>query len=493
MKLKEIQKQRSVNIPSLILRIVLAIIIFTVIIISVIRYARNPENYSKIDVVLFLTASIATIIMFLSLVYHSKLDATTKIPTGERFTFQAFRLMLNKKLDLYAVLFMNIKNFKHINRIVGNRGGNEVLAKYAKKINDFLLPKEYVGRMGGDNFVVLVYKHRLNEFVNMLQNMTVNIGDKSAIKELSIYTRAGIYTLSERDTISELFNYSSTALAYAKNSSNNDFVWFQKYMLEQTYEEKEIAYLFMNAVQNKDFKVYYQPRINIETQQVCGGEALVRWNRNGKIYMPDTFLDSLERSGLISTLDFYVMEQVCEDLNTWKSQGIPLVPISSNFSRPNLHDKNFVHKIMSTISKHKIDTNLFQVEITESASEDLNALKEIFEQLHISDISTLVDDFGVGGFSWTLLKDPNVDGIKLDKSIIENIEVNGGANDDALLARNIIHACRDLRKEVICEGVENAGQRDMLLNMRCSQIQGFLFDEPLTMEDFQKVLEKKTY
>ena len=150
-------------------------------------------------------------------------------------------------------------------------------------------------------------------------------------------------------------------------------------------------------------------------------------------------------------------------------------------------------KILSIKSKHKIDTNLFQVEITESASEDLNALKEIFEQLHISDISTLVDDFGVGGFSWTLLKDPNVDGIKLDKSIIENIEVNGGANDDALLARNIIHACRDLRKEVICEGVENAGQRDMLLNMRCSQIQGFLFDEPLTMEDFQKVLEKKTY
>ncbi len=493
MKIKEIQKQKTINTSIIFLRVILAMIILTVIVIAVVRYAKHPQSYSNVDVVLFLTASVSTIIMFFSLIKHSKLDATTKIPTGERFTIQAFRLMLKKKLDLYAVLFMNIKNFKHINRIVGNSGGNEVLSKYAKKIKDFLLPKEYVGRLGGDNFIVLVYKHRLNDFVNMLQEMTVNIGNKSAIKELRVYTRAGIYTLSERDTMAELFNYSSTALAYARNSSNNDFVWFQKYMLEQTYEEKEIAYLFMNAVQNRDFKVYYQPRINIETRQICGGEALVRWNRNGKICLPETFLDSLERSGLISTLDFYVMEQVCTDLNSWTEQGLPLVPISSNFSRPNLHDKNFVHKIMSTISKYKINSKLFQVEITESASEDLNALTEIFAQLHNSDISTLVDDFGVGGFSWTLLKDPNVDGIKLDKSIIENIEVNGGANDDALLARNIIHACRDLRKEVICEGVENAGQRDMLLNMRCSQIQGFLFDEPLTMEDFQKVLEKKTY
>ena len=120
-------------------------------------------------------------------------------------------------------------------------------------------------------------------------------------------------------------------------------------------------------------------------------------------------------------------------------------------------------------------------------------LKIFFEQLHVSGISTIIDDFGTGGFSWTLLKDPNVDAVKLDRSIIENIGVNGGANEDSLLARNIIHACCDLKKEIICEGVEPIAQRDMLMGMRCNIIQGFLYDEAVPAEDFEKLLGKKSY
>ena len=460
---------------------------------GVINFCRNPEKYTKTDIILFSILSVAGLLIFLSLTKLGKSDVITKLPTTDIFSLSAFKLMLKKRLRFYAVFFINLKNFKHINRIVGSDGGDEVLYLYAKRLRNFLLPKELIARLGGDNFIVLIYKHRANEFIELLKNIKVDIDGESPIKNLSVYSRAGIYTLSDRDSVAELFNYSSIALTYAKNSNREDFVWFQKFMLEQTYEEKEIAYIFVNAIQQKKFKVYYQPRVNAMTNQICGAEALVRWDRDGKIVLPETFLLSLERSGLITTLDFYVMEQVCIDINSWKQKELPIIPISSNFSKPNLQDKDFVHRIMAMISKYKIESSLFQVEMTESPAEDLDLLEILFEQLHISGISTMVDDFGSGGFSWKLLKNPNVDAIKLDKTLVENIEVNGGANDDALLLRNIIHACCDLKKEIICEGVENSDQRDMIVNMHCTEIQGFLYDEPLPIEEFEKVLEKKVY
>ena len=159
----------------------------------------------------------------------------------------------------------------------------------------------------------------------------------------------------------------------------------------------------------------------------------------------------------------------------------------------NLRDKNFVHRIMTIISKYRIENSLFQVEITESFGEDIKYLKSVFEQLYVSGISTMIDRFGTGGFSWTLFKDPNITAIKLAKTVIDGIDANGGANDAALLTRNIIHACRDLKKNIICEGVESIAQRDMLLGMHCNEIQGFLYDKALTPEDFEKVLERKIY
>ena len=493
MTLRDIKRQKKFNFKLIIYRAFLACTIAASIIISVVRYIRNPGHYEIPDQVIFAILATSATMLFFSLLRFGRVDNITQLPTTDVFSMKIFKVMFKKQLHQYAVLFMNIKNFKHINRIVGSVGGDQVLYKYSKKIRSFLLPREYMARLGGDNFIILVYKHRLDELLDLLKNMKVDVDGEASVKDLNVYTRAGIYTLSDRDSVNEVFNNSSVALSYARNSSFEDFVWFQKFMLEQTYEEKEIAYVFMKAVQNKDFEVYYQPRIKIDTNQVCGAEALVRWNREGKVLLPETFLISLEKSGLISTLDFYVMEQVCRDINIWKQKGLSVIPISENFSKPNIRDNNFVHRIMATISEYKIETSQFQVEIAESFSEDLDYLAHVFEQLHNSGISTLLDDFGSGGFSWKLLKDSNLDAVKLDKSIIENIEVNGGANENEILARNIIHACCDLKKMVICEGVENAAQRDLLLNMRCNEVQGFLYDEPLPINEFEKVLEKKSY
>ncbi len=487
------KKQTKINVKAIVFHISMLLVLVACIVIGIVKIVVHYTNYSWSDILIFSLISVIAVLTYFSLIKLGNTDIITKLPTVDSFTFKSINLYRKKKLNQYASLFINIKNFKHINRMLGTAGGDKALYRYAQSLKKFLVKGECIGRLGGDNFMVLIYKHRINDFIELLKNIVFEIEMDEEVQNLQIYSRAGIYTLSDRDSIGDFFNFTSIALGYARNSSFDDFVWFQKYMLEKTYAEKEIAYLFMNAIKNKDFKVYYQPKIDIESNTICGGEALVRWERNGKLYLPDTFLPSLEKNGMIATLDFYVMEQVCRDLNSWKEKGLDLVPISSNFSRTHLHVKNFVHHVMSVISEYKISCDLFQVEITESFGEDLECLKIFFEQLHVSGISTIIDDFGTGGFSWTLLKDPNVDAVKLDRSIIENIGVNGGANEDSLLARNIIHACCDLKKEIICEGVETIAQRDMLMGMRCNIIQGFLYDEAVPAEDFEKLLGKKSY
>lgn len=487
------KKQKKVNILALVFRVVCVIVMIACVAIATVKFIKRPDSYDKWELIVFLLLLFVAISSFFSLIYQGNTDTVTKLPNVDSFTLSAVKLMLGKKLHMYASFFINIKNFKHINRIAGNSGGDQALFEYSKKIKNFLVKGEYVGRLGGDNFIAIVYKHRVDDFVDLLKNMTVTVKSDNEAHDLDIYSRVGIYTLSDRDTVSELFNCPSIALNYAKNFGSDDYVWFQKFMLEKIYEEKEIAYTFTNAIQNKEFKVYYQPKVNVEANKICGGEALVRWERNGTLLMPDSFIPSLEKSGLLSILDFYVMEQVCSDLRDWIQRDIPVVPVSSNFSKAHLNDKNFVHHVMAIISQYQIPRELFQVEVTESFGVDLELLKSFFAQLHMSGISTLIDDFGAGGFSWTLLKDPNIDAVKLDKSIIENIELNGGANEDSLLARNIIHACYDLGKEIICEGVENVLQRDMLCGMRCNTIQGYLYDQPLPAQEFEKLLVRQIY
>ncbi len=490
---KVFKRQKKINVTAIILKAVLITAVISILIIAIVKQMIHPKTYSLGDILLFVLISICAVVGSVVLLNSGKKDVVTKIYDTDSFTIEAVKLMLQKKLPLYASVFINLKNFKHINRLMGATGGDIALYQYAKQIKDFLVKGEIVARLGGDNFIVLVYKHHLDGLVELLRNLTVKIPMDNKIEDVRLYTRAGIYTLSNRDTVSELFNSPSVALNYAKTSGSDDFVWFQKYMLEQVYEEKEIAYQFMTAVQNKDFKVYYQPKVDVETGKITGGEALVRWERDGKIYLPKTFIPSLEKSGLIVDLDFYVLEQVCKDLITWQENGVKVVPISSNFSKTHLSDKNFVHRIMSTICQSKVDSHLIQVEITESAGVNCDLLKSFFQQLHVSGIRTLIDDFGAGGFSWSMLKDSNVDAIKLDRCLIEGIEVNGGANDDSLLVRNIIHACCDLKKEAICEGVENVAQRNMLMDMRCKTIQGYVYDEPLPATMFERILERGQY
>lgn len=421
-------------------------------------------------------------------------DALTGLANTATLTRFTNRLSAKKKINMYITAFLDLKHFKYINHIVGNTGGDEAIALYAQKLNDFLVKGEKAGRLGNDNFIVLLYKHRQQEFLDFISDIKLPVSDGTKTHTVKINTRCGIYSLQENDTFAEALNNSSIALNYAKTKSVEDVIWYEQKIADALYSEKEVSFRFRDAIENREFKVYYQPKVNMLTNTMTGCEALVRWERDGSVIKPNLFISSLEKSGLIMELDCYVLEQVCRDIKKWSEKGLKCVPVSSNFSKINLSNPLFSENVIGVVNRHRIDRSLLEFELTESTNhDDYEALINFLDDMGDAHITTAIDDFGIGYSSLELLKNPNVNIVKLDKKFIDNIELNNGSNNNQTLVKNIVHTCYDMKKQVVCEGVENEEQRKLLIDMNCKVIQGYLYDKPLSEEEFEKRLLNPVY
>ena len=384
----------------------------------------------------------------------------------------------------YIAAFMNIKNFKFINQRLGNRLGDYVLKEYCFKLRRVLDEDEILARLGGDNFMVLVKKSKEKEFLDFMSNMNIHIESEG---DIEIETRMGIYAVQSGDTMNDIMNASTTALNVAKKNINSDRVWFEAYMMEQEVRDKTIAGLFAQAIKNNEFLAYYQPKVSLTNNRLCGCEALVRWKRDGKLVPPMEFIPVLERNGDICELDFYVFETVCKDISRWRSQGIEPVKVSVNFSKVHIFDWLFTKRILSIMQKYGVDSKYIEIELTESSSQaDYRDLMEFITSMRDCGINVSIDDFGTGYSSLSLLKELKVDIIKLDKSFIDDIEKRDGI--DEIVIKNIINMVNELDMQVIAEGVETSGQAEFLRNAKCAMAQGYLFDRPLPCEEFEQRL-----
>ena len=261
-------------------------------------------------------------------------------------------------------------------------------------------------------------------------------------------------------------------------------------MSEKERNSKETIAKFSDAIKNKEFLVYYQPKVDMTTNKLCGCEALVRWMHDGKLIPPFSFIPILEDEGYITELDFYVFEKVCEDISVWVSKGIEPVRISSNFSKLHLKNKRFAEDVLETIAKYNVDKKYIEIELTESSGyDDFEAMTQFVNKMKVESIHTALDDFGTGYSSLSLLKDLDIDVVKLDKSFLN------GANTDLQkqMIENIIKMIRDLHHDVICEGVETEQQAQFLKSVKCFMAQGYLYDKPLPHDDFESRLVSPVY
>ncbi len=424
-------------------------------------------------------------------------DTRTGLPNTESFNVFLENIIKNNCASQYTVGYLNIKNFRYVLQKSGNVKAIDILKRFGKIVSNYLIDGEIIARVGGDNFQVLFKNERYDGFVDYLSKITVPLKADDGIVLTEISVRGGFYEIVQGDKAEDIVNSASVALNVARSKGTNDFVKLDPYMVKRIMMEKEITSIFPKALEDMEFKVFYQPKVDLEDNRVCGAEALVRWVKDNAIIPPGDFIPVLEREGKICSIDFYVLECVCKNIREWLDKGFDMVRISVNFSKLNLYNRHLTEEILAIMDKYKIENKYIEIELTEmSGYEDYEALCVFVENMKKCGIKTSIDDFGTGYSSFNLIKDLNADIIKLDRSFLINIDEKNSqqSKTDEIVIKNIVNMVNELDMEVIAEGVENVMQAEFLKKINCLKVQGFLFDKPLPLEDFEKVLKtKKVY
>ncbi len=418
-------------------------------------------------------------------------DPLTQIDNMDKFQSDVEKMLSKNKLKDYVCICSNIKDFTLVNQQLGSAVGDMALRNFANTVEQKLQRDERFARIGGDKFIAVIRKDHVDEFSAFIDRVSVTVDFHEEAKILQIETRSGLYYIKEGDDVGTVVDDAHLALSQTKLKAV-DKVVFKENMLEQAYDRRTLLTEYTNAIKQKEFIVYYQPKVDLENNTLCGCEALVRWWKDDQIVPPFKFIPILEEEGRVTELDYYVFDQVCKDIRAWIDAGIEPVRISSNFSKLHLRNPKFADKVLGIVERYNIDSKYLEIELTESSGyEDFDAFTEFVDKIRKNGINVSIDDFGTGYSSLSLLKKLNVDVIKIDKSFIDGIGIGDKMNES--LVKNIIHMIKDLDRHVICEGVESWTQAEFIKKQNCRMVQGYLFDKPLPHDEFEERLKSPVY
>lgn len=422
-------------------------------------------------------------------------DQLTGLPNKYLFIKDLSDILAAEDRQNFAVMQINIKNFIFINQQVGFIKGNDILAEYASKAKEIVdgTENEKIYLLNGNNFYIIAKKERMNDLfykLNHIELVSLKQNQIADINSLSI--RAALYNITgdEKNTDTVIDRISTTYFT-VRSTPSKDLVVYDQDIAKKVSQSIAISQHIQKALLNNSLYVVYQPKVNQLTNKLVGAEALIRWNNNGTVIPPDKFIPVCESTGFVKRLDFFMLNQVCKKMGEWKKKNIELVPVSVNFSKQHLMHQEVAERICNIIDFWKIPHNFIEIEFTEtSIAEEKELLSNTIAVLKDKGISVSVDDFGSGYSSLNLLQDFNFDVLKLDKSLIKTIVENNRAR---IVIANVINMANALNMSIIAEGVETKEELMTLKNLNCNVIQGFIFDKPLSVEEFEQRLINKQY
>ena len=297
----------------------------------------------------------------------------------------------------------------------------------------------------------------------------------------------GTYETSDHKDPEQIYGKAIQAKSLIKGLRTRHYAFYDDLDIDQISENHKIEDDFESGIQNKEFQVWYQPKVDPYTGNLLGAEALIRWiKQDGSLLPPSKFIPLFEKNGNIAALDEYVFRAVCEQQQKWQHDGIPLYPISVNISRISLYFGDIVQKYKDIIDSYHLDARYLPLEITESATVNNSEISSLIDQFHNAGFTLLLDDFGSGYSSLSSLNVMHFDTIKLDKSLIDYI---GDSNGEKLL-HSITHLAQSLGMSITAEGVETAKQVEFLKVEHCTDIQGYYFSKPLPVEQFVQFMKE---
>lgn len=402
----------------------------------------------------------------------------------------------NSKL---ALIYCDINNFKYINEKYGAETGDAILKSFASHLPE--MSNTIVrcsSRVFSDKFISLVRYDEPEGLKASVQRFLEDfaVSEKATMPGINITVACGIYIIEDKvnfDIITAADNVNIARKNAKEVSDETTVVIYDEAMKNKINKAIEVVNEAKRALINREFVVYYQPKIGLKTSTLVGAEALVRWKKqDGTLIPPNDFIPFLEKNGMIVAVDFYVYEEVCKFIRNHLDNNLPIVPISVNVSRMHLRGNDFLPKVKELIQKYRIPANLLEFELTESVFlENQNAAVYTMEEMKKLGFLVSIDDFGSGFSSLNLLKSLPVDILKIDKEFFANTTL---MKNDEIIISSIISMANRMNISVICEGVETQEQIKFLRESDCAMVQGYYYAKPITPEEFNEYssdLEKK--
>ena len=380
-----------------------------------------------------------------------------------------------------GIIYIDINGMKEINDFYGHHQGDKILITTVAKVFNLFKPDELF-RIGGDEFVIITYDLTETDFYEKF-NLLRNIFCEKTNLPFSIAT--GSCWVKSPSDLNSLLQQADSAMYTDKTK----FYYGKEKTSRYRHNLDDILNLanysaLQEALTAGQFCIYFQPKISLDTEEFIGSEALIRYiNQAGEIIAPNNFIPILEEARLIKMLDLYVFEEVCKQINIWKERKLRVKPVSINLSRSTLSYHFLADQLLALITKHNIDISLLELEVTETAEVDNQLVfSQALEKLKEYGFSISIDDFGVRNASLSLFTTINFDILKLDRSLVKTLAQNQKAR---ILIRSLAVICSDLGIKLIAEGVETLEQLDILKELRCNEVQGYLFSKPLPLNDFE--------
>ena len=458
---------------------------------GVTRDELNMETYEFLADVVYPIVSRRNTLMMVD--FAENRDLHTGIPNGGFIRKQYDILTKTVPAHQYAVLFINVQNFKYLNETAGNSAGDEAIVVYAHFLMKLAGDKGVACRLGGDNFMLVVLESNLEKVMAELKSVTVKDMRSAPGKTFELSPWIGISHIKEGQESSFVQRQEEASIAcmLGKKQLNENIVVYSDDLKSILKRGKEMVAMFFPAIEKGEIFPYFQPKVDMRTGKLTGFEALARWVHEGRFIYPDQFIPVLSNEGLVPELDIAIFRQTCAHIRKWKDEGLNPPRISSNISKNTLFMPDVEKRILSIIEATGISVDDIEIEITETVKEfEYNRLIEFVGVLHKSGIRISIDDFGTGYSSLSLIHNIEADVIKLDKSFIDTII---DSSKSKILISTVIDMSNKLGMDVIAEGVETTEQGKMLMEMGCYIAQGYYYSKPVDRDTAEDMIRNDPF